>query len=100
MFTTIFPFQQIEALCIVPMIGIGNAVFSYTAQNIGAHKQKRVIEGYHVANKLVLLFVAILFLILELFNKQIIALFLGVECNSVAISTGRSYLIFMGISSA
>ncbi|MDD3416556.1 MAG: MATE family efflux transporter [Lachnospiraceae bacterium] len=88
--------MRIEALCIVPMIGIGNAVSSYTAQNIGAHKEKRVIEGYHVANKLVLICAAILFLILELFNKQIIALFLGADGNSVAISTGRSYLIFMG----
>ncbi|MDD2958519.1 MAG: MATE family efflux transporter [Lachnospiraceae bacterium] len=88
--------MRIEAICVVPMSGIGNAVSSYTAQNIGAHKEKRVTEGYHAANKLVLVCAAIIFLILELFNRQIIALFLGTDGNSLAMSTGRNYLTFMG----
>ncbi|MCI5493867.1 MAG: MATE family efflux transporter, partial [Lachnospiraceae bacterium] len=38
--------MRIESLCIVPMAAIGNAVSSYTAQNIGADKKERVTEGY------------------------------------------------------
>ena len=40
--------MRIESICVVPMAGIGNAVSSYTAQNLGAGKQERVVEGYHV----------------------------------------------------
>lgn len=31
--------MRIEAICVVPMTGIGNAVSSYTAQNIGATQE-------------------------------------------------------------
>lgn len=88
--------MRIEAICIVPMTGIGNAVSSYTAQNIGAQKEKRVVEGYHVANKMVLVCAAIIFIVLEIFNGRIIAGFLGADGTDVAMSTGRSYLRFMG----
>lgn len=88
--------MRIEAICVVPMTGIGNAMSSYTAQNIGAHKEKRVIEGYRVANKLVFVCAVIILLILELFNGPIISLFLGSDGTDIAISTGRNYLTFMG----
>lgn len=43
--------MRIESICIVPMVAIGNAISSYTAQNIGAGQQKRVVKGYVQANK-------------------------------------------------
>ena len=85
-----------EAICVVPMIGIGNAVSSYTAQNIGAQKEKRVVEGYHAANKLVAACAFLIFLVLEVFNRKIIAIFLGADGTDTAISTGCNYLGFMG----
>lgn len=88
--------MRIEALCIVPMSGIGNAMSSYTAQNIGARKEKRVVEGYHAANKLVVLCAVIIFLILEIFKRQIITLFLGADGTDTAMATGLGYLTFMG----
>mgnify|MGYP000867214961 CR=1 FL=1 len=88
--------MRVESICIVPMSGIGNAVSSYTAQNIGARKQERVVEGYHVSNKMVLVCAAIICLILELFHRQIISLFLGAEGTAIAVATGRDYLTFMG----
>lgn len=87
---------RIEAFCAVPMLGIGNAVSSYTAQNIGAHKENRVVEGYHAANKLVLACALLIILVLEPFNKQIISLFLGTDGTDTAMSTGRGYITFMG----
>ena len=48
--------MRIESICIVPMVAIGNAISSYTAQNIGAGQQKRVVKGYVQANKLVRFF--------------------------------------------
>lgn len=88
--------MRIESICVVPMSGIGNAVSSYTAQNIGAKKEKRVVEGYHAANRFVLVCAVLIFLILELFNRQLIALFLGDDGTAAAMSTGRGYLTFMG----
>ncbi|MFR8855239.1 MAG: MATE family efflux transporter [Dorea formicigenerans] len=37
--------MRIESICIVPMVAIGNAISSYTAQNIGAGQQKRCREA-------------------------------------------------------
>ncbi|MGH4036349.1 MAG: MATE family efflux transporter [Sphaerochaeta sp.] len=88
--------MRIESICVVPMMGIGNAVSSYTAQNIGANKQERVIEGYRAANKIVFICSVIIFLILEIFNRPIISLFIGVDGTSLASSTGQNYLRFMG----
>ncbi len=88
--------MRIEAICVVPMTGIGNAVSSYTAQNIGAEKRKRVVEGYHAANTLVFVYAVIILFVLELFNKQIISLFLDSDGTITAMETGQNYLIFMG----
>lgn len=88
--------MRIEAICVVPMTGIGNAVSSYTAQNIGAKKEKRVTEGYRAANRLVILFAVIILLILENFSRPIIAMFLGDDGTDIAMETGCGYLTFMG----
>ncbi|WP_313757007.1 MATE family efflux transporter [Tissierella sp.] len=88
--------MRIESICVVPMAGIGNALSSYTAQNIGANKQERVIEGHYIANRMVLICGAIICFVLQCFNYQIISLFLGADGTNMAISTGQSYLAFMG----
>ena len=88
--------MRIEAICVVPMAGVGNAISSFTAQNIGAKQEKRVTEGYRAANQLVAVFAVIILLALEIFNRQIIAMFLGDDGTDIAMATGRSYLIFMG----
>ena len=88
--------MRIEALCIVPMSGIGNAISSYTAQNIGAHRQARVTAGYRAANRLVVLCGVVICAALELFNRPIIGLFLGADGTAAAVETGRGYLTFMG----
>ncbi len=88
--------MRIESICVVPMAGIGTAVSSYAAQNIGAHEEGRVVEGYRAANKLVLLCAAIICIALEGFNREIIALFLGESGTAAAMSTGQGYLRFMG----
>lgn len=88
--------MRIESICIVPMVAIGNAISSYTAQNIGAGQQKRVVKGYVQANKLVIFFAVLICVVLELFPEQLIALFLGTEGSSTALATGQAYLGFMG----
>ena len=88
--------MRIESICIVPMAAVGNAISSYTAQNIGAGQLKRVSKGYVQANKMVIFFGAVICVILELFPTQFITLFLGADGSQVAIATGYGYLVFMG----
>ncbi len=88
--------MRIESICIVPMSGIGNALSSYTAQNMGAQKQERVVEGYRAANRMVVFFAVLLCLWLECFHRPLIELFLGEGGTETAISTGENYLIFIG----
>ena len=88
--------SRIESICIVPMAAIGNAVSSFTAQNIGAQKKDRVTEGYHAANIMVISCAVVLCLILEIFALPITLFFLGNDGTSTAIETSRSYLTFIG----
>ncbi len=88
--------MRVESICIVPMAGIGNALSSYTAQNIGARKQERVVEGYHMSQWMVVACGAVICVVLELFHKGIILFFLGTEGTAAAVSTGQDYLYFMG----
>lgn len=88
--------SRVESLCIVPMSALGNAMSSYTAQNLGAGMPRRVQEGYHAALRLVACFAVLLCLGLELFCQPIMASFLGSDGTEIALQTGNSYLRFIG----
>jgi Na+-driven multidrug efflux pump len=78
------------------MSGLGNAMSSYTAQNIGAHKKERVVEGYRAAAILVIACSIVLCAAMQCFSGPLISLFLGEEGTATAFSTGRGYLTFIG----
>ena len=88
--------MRVESICIVPMAALGNAMSSYTAQNMGANQKERVVKGYHAALRLVALFSLLLCLALELFHFPIISSFLGSDGTKLALETGSSYLRFIG----
>lgn len=88
--------SRVESLCFVPMQGIGNALSSYTAQNIGARRQERVPQGYRAANQMVIFCGILICLILELFHTPVITFFLGNTGTAKAVQTGNAYLTFMG----
>lgn len=88
--------MRIESICIVPMTAMGNVMSSYTAQNLGAGKQERAVKGYHTAYGIVFGFGILLCVILELFYRPLIAMFLGEEGTVLAMNTGMSYMRFIG----
>lgn len=88
--------MRIESICIVPMAAMGNVMSSYTAQNLGAVKQERAVKGYHTAYGIVFGFGILLCVILELFYRPLIAMFLGEEGTVLAMNTGMSYMRFIG----
>lgn len=88
--------MRIESLCVVPMSAIGNAMSSYTAQNIGAEKEERISQGYRAGNFMIIVIAVILCFFLEIAHKPLIALFLDNEPSVQTIVTGESYLKFIG----
>lgn len=88
--------MRIESIAVVPMAAIGNAMSSYTAQNIGAGKLGRVVKGYHTAYGIVAVIAIVLMLPLEFFSEGLIRMFLGDDGTPVAMDTGISYISFMG----
>lgn len=74
---------RLESLCIVPMIATGNAVSTFTAQNLGAGKEERVRKGYRAAYVIVIGFGLGLILISQLFHDPIVSIFL---CKSRRVS--------------
>lgn len=86
---------RIESICIVPMIATGNAVSTFTAQNLGAGKPQRVREGYKAGVKLVAAFAVAICLILTLFHEPIISSFLESGSDESAFVTGSNYLSFI-----
>ncbi len=87
--------MRIESICIVPMIASGNAVSTFTAQNLGAGASERVKKGYLAAVRMVAVFAAMICLVLKLFHEGIIRSFLEAGSGRAAFETGNAYLSFI-----
>lgn len=87
---------RLESLCIVPMIATGNAMSTFTAQNLGAGKPERVRQGYHAAYGIIIGFGVVLILISQLFYRQILSAFVDSGSSVEAFQTGTEYFRFIG----
>lgn len=86
---------RIESICIVPMIATGNAISTFTAQNLGAERADRVKKGYRSAYVIVLGFAVIICIILSAFHGDIISVFIDKNSGEEAFAAGNAYLAFM-----
>ena len=87
--------MRIESICIVPMIAPGNAVSTFTAQNLGAGQSERVRRGYLAGVRMVAAFAVLTCLILTIFHEPIINAFLEEGSDAAAFATGNAYLTFI-----
>lgn len=87
---------RIENICLVPMVAMGNAIASYTAQNLGAGQTGRVRQGYRVSYGVIASFAVVLCVLIQLFYRPLIALFLGDDGTQTALATGMAYTRFIG----
>ncbi|HIV47157.1 MAG TPA: MATE family efflux transporter [Candidatus Acutalibacter stercorigallinarum] len=87
--------MRIESICIVPMSAMGNAISSYTAQNIGAGKEDRVKSGYRVSYGIIFAIAAAICLVVQLLARPLISLFLETP-SAAAFDTGIACVRFMG----
>lgn len=88
--------MRLESVCIVPMIATGNAMSTFTAQNLGAKNPDRVKEGYRAAFRIIIGFGAGLVLVSQLFYGPIVSMFVKEAGSPVAFATGTAYFRFVG----
>ena len=87
--------MRIESICVVPMSAMGNAISSYTAQNIGAGQEDRVKSGYRVSYGIIFAIAAAICLVVQLLARPLISLFLEAP-SAAAFDTGIACVRFMG----
>lgn len=88
---------RLESICVVPMIATGNAMSTFTAQNLGAGKPERVRKGYRAAYGIIISFGVALILVSQLFYKPIVSAFVDEGSSQVAFQTGTDYFRFIGL---
>lgn len=88
--------MRIESVCIVPMSAMGNAISSYTAQNIGAGKPERVRAGYRASYGIVFAIAAVICLAVQLLARPLVSLFMEEGGSTLAFETGMACTRFMG----
>lgn len=99
--------NKIDSFAIVPFMAVGNALSTYTAQNLGAGKRERIGKGFWAGIMLCAAMAVGIFFINILFKNQLIGLYLDADTSSAdAVDTGLMYIsqmaifyFFMGLSS-
>jgi len=86
---------RIESLAIVPMTAVGNAMSTFTAQNMGAGNIKRVKEGYRFCYIILGCFAVLLCGSIQLFGYSFVSAFLDSDASRAAFETGISYTDFI-----
>lgn len=75
-FTTAFTVvSRIETLVQQPFMSLGSAVSTYTGQNLGAGKIKRVVKGFNSANVMNTIFAFVIIALFWVFAPQIVSIF-------------------------
>lgn len=88
---------KIDSIAILPMVNVGSAVSTFTAQNIGGGKPERVKKGFLagmvMSGCIALIVSGILFVCAEVF----VGAFMDSEANQDAIAVGVEYLRVVGM---
>ena len=91
---------QIESIAYMIIGGLNGAVASFTGQNFGAGKLKRIKEGYKSALIVGIIYAILMAIIFLLFNKQLIRIFINDEATTVIAANYLSAVAFSQIFSA
>lgn len=87
---------RVESLIIVPITSLGNAISSYTSQNVGAEKLNRLAKGLRASLMMVGIYSILVLLVLKIKSADIISFFMNEKSSDLAIKTGQAYLAFIG----
>lgn len=87
--------MRVESLIIVPITSLGNAVSSYTSQNVGASKLDRIKKGLRASLAIVLAYCFLIFICLKLNYATITSWFMNENSSANTLLTANSYLNFI-----
>ncbi len=87
---------RVESLIIVPITSLGNAISSYTSQNVGAKRLNRLGQGLRASLIMVGIYSLLVFLLLNIKSADIISFFMNENSSDLATKTGEAYLAFIG----
>lgn len=87
--------SRFESIFIIPLVALGNAYSTYTAQNIGAGNNERVKQGYKASSFIALAISIFILLILQIFGKLLLTAFMGSGYTQLAFDTGLQYIHFL-----
>lgn len=90
--------NRITSLIQQPAMGIGSTLVTVTGQNLGANKKDRVIEGFKKASLLTLSICLVGFVVMMVFNEEIINFFMQSKDNPEVIEEGITYLKYIVFS--
>lgn len=85
---------KLNTFCITSLTTLGNALSSFTAQNMGAGKMHRVKKGFRIGIVMGLIVAVPFILIFMLFGNTVMGLFLNDE-SRLAMETGRQFLLIV-----
>ncbi len=88
---------RIENLEAVLYVCIANALSSFTSQNLGAGRPERIRQGYRAGLLIDAVASVLFFVLLVIFPRPLISLFLPAGESGEALATGVSYISFIGI---
>lgn len=83
---------KIDSIAIQPMVNVGSAVSTFTAQNIGARKTDRVKAGHRAALLMVSVIGLTIAAFLFLFGENFIGLFVDAKEHPDVVKVGVEYL--------
>ena len=88
---------KIDSIAIMPMLNVGNAVSSFTAQNFGAAKPGRVGKGLRAAVVMSAVIGGATTAVLWGFGPQFVGLFVDSSANAAVIAAGVEYLTVVSL---
>ncbi|WP_242950551.1 MATE family efflux transporter [Clostridium acidisoli] len=83
---------RINTFIITSITTMSSALSTFTAQNMGAKKLKRVRKGYKSLLVMMLILYSIVSLIILIFGKNLISLFVDVSKGKMVINVGLAFL--------
>lgn len=83
--------SKIDSVANTPLQDLGNAFSTYTAQNKGAGKSKRIREGFLATSKIIIILSAVIGIVAFIFAPNLITLFVNKNAAEV-ITIGVGYL--------
>ena len=88
---------KIDNIALIPMVQVGNALSTFVAQNVGAGKYERVGTGLKTAMLMDVVFGVVIAILVFIFGKFFIALFMDSTESAEAIGIGVEYMYVVAI---